>query len=294
MKKIIALILMVLLVSSSLTFALTDIDSHWSKLYVDDLITRGAINGYPDGSFKPDNKISVAAFTKILVSSMGYTAIGNSPTGHWAQLYMDKAKELGLITRSETEFTKLDSDITRGQIARMISRAMTETFDDLDSFKSQITDYNTIAFKDQAPVLLMYRSGIITGYTDGSFKDTQLASRGEASTMLVRFLDEGVRKVPEIVVAYQSDIQIEEFDDPNKVAFSVIIDIFRPLNDQYVDLKSYLLTKVDQKTTYEIIEYVKTKTNHHDSLPLKSFEWGNSKIQVGSNISNSWITIRGL
>ena len=44
-----------------------DIAGHWAADNINQLVGLGAINGYPDGSFKPDNNITRAEFTTILV-----------------------------------------------------------------------------------------------------------------------------------------------------------------------------------------------------------------------------------
>ena len=133
----------------------SDMSKHWSKTYVKSLVDKKVTNGYPDGTFKPDGTITIAEFTKILVSSLGHTNLGNG-SKHWADNYMDKAWRSGLIFSNEPEFTKLDTNITRAQMSRMISRAMTEKYPDMYEFAYQIKDYWSIEANDQNPTLQMF------------------------------------------------------------------------------------------------------------------------------------------
>jgi len=46
----------------------TDIDNtHWAFSYVDDLSTKGVINGYEDGTFRPNGSVTRAEFIKLMV-----------------------------------------------------------------------------------------------------------------------------------------------------------------------------------------------------------------------------------
>ncbi|EPZ62478.1 hypothetical protein H477_5353 [[Clostridium] sordellii ATCC 9714] len=61
-------------IDSKTTF--NDIDGHWAKNAIIDFATKGYINGYGDGTFKPDNSITRAEFVKILNKAFGYTNVG--------------------------------------------------------------------------------------------------------------------------------------------------------------------------------------------------------------------------
>ena len=57
---------------------LTDISGHWAENNIRELVALGAIGGYPDGTFKPDNNITRAEFVTILVKAFALRA----KTGH--------------------------------------------------------------------------------------------------------------------------------------------------------------------------------------------------------------------
>ena len=70
-KKIISLILLVtVLISCTPAFAavnLSDIDaSHWAYSAISELVSKGTVNGYPDGSFKPNGIVTYAEFEKMI------------------------------------------------------------------------------------------------------------------------------------------------------------------------------------------------------------------------------------
>ena len=47
----------------------SDLDGHWGKSYIDVLVNDGTINGYDDGTFRPDKEITRTETVK-LVNSM--------------------------------------------------------------------------------------------------------------------------------------------------------------------------------------------------------------------------------
>ena len=70
-KKIISLILLTaVLVCSTTSFAainLSDInDSHWAYDAIAELVSKGTVNGYPDGTFKPNGIVTYAEFKKMI------------------------------------------------------------------------------------------------------------------------------------------------------------------------------------------------------------------------------------
>ncbi|WP_459195659.1 S-layer homology domain-containing protein [Wukongibacter baidiensis] len=168
--------------------------SDWFVQTVAKLFGKGIINGYPDGTFRPHDSINADAFIKMIVIALKYEVENNE--GYWAQTYIDKAKEIGIV--KDGEFSDFTREINRGEIARIIIRAMNENYpDDIEKYLGLIGDYNSISdgFKDY--VLKAYVKGIITGYPDTTFKAENKATRAEATTMLIRMLDESERKVPE-------------------------------------------------------------------------------------------------
>ena len=56
--------------------AFKDIEQHWAKKEINLLIEESVIDGYEDGTFKPDNYITVREFLKILIEKKMITTKG--------------------------------------------------------------------------------------------------------------------------------------------------------------------------------------------------------------------------
>jgi hypothetical protein len=72
-----------------------DMAGHWSDKYVAYAVSLGIINGYPDGTFKPDNTVSYDEAAKMLVAALGYTEA--ALVGTWPANWVTKAKTLGIL-----------------------------------------------------------------------------------------------------------------------------------------------------------------------------------------------------
>lgn len=175
----------------------TDIENHWSKSIVARLDTYGVVKGYGDDTFRPDRKMSVAEFLKMMLVSMGNT-LENGQI-YWASEYINKAIELELI--EENEFSDYDAKVTRMQMARIVANALGNvTAEDEYTVKSKVYDYATIQEDYKEDVIVAVGEKIITGYEDGSFRPYEIVTRAQASAVMVRFIEKnGGIKVPEYI-----------------------------------------------------------------------------------------------
>ncbi len=165
----------------------------WFVENVSKLLGMGVINGYPDGTFKPDGNINADEFIKMIVTLKGFKL--DNGTSYWADPFISKAKELGLV--QDGEFSTYERPVTRQEMARIIVRALNETYPaNYQAYKNNLKDFNSIPSNYADFILKAYSKGIITGYEDGTFKGSNNATRAEAATIIVRMADETKRVVP--------------------------------------------------------------------------------------------------
>jgi chitodextrinase len=174
---------------------LIDIDGHWAAKDIADLIITGAIEGYPDRTFKPDHNITRAEFVKLLVSALKLPVktgkVFADTDSHWAKEYIAAAHANGIAGGyTETTFGP-DDLITREQMAVMvINAAKLDVVTDNLSF----TDEASISDWARSAVATAKEYGIIEGYPDQSFKPSANATRAEASKVIVKGLEHIYKK----------------------------------------------------------------------------------------------------
>ena len=194
--------------SSALAADYSDVNqSAWYASYVNKISELNAFSGYEDGTFRPDNQITQEEFIKTVVCLIcGELNESNAPTvkntwnskwSSWAVPYLDKAFELGLITEQDTMFKLVGIPCNRGEMAKVITRAVEylkeDSVADTSTYITKLKDYNRMKEEYKPYVLQAYAKGILSGYDDGTFRDDGLLTRAEASSVLVRLIDKKER-----------------------------------------------------------------------------------------------------
>lgn len=169
--------------------SLNDITGHWAEGSIKQLVASGAITGYSDGSFKPDNDITRAEFATVLVKAFELAPQSGkvfTDTGkHWAKDFIATAASNGIVKGYDDVTFGPDDLITREQMAVMIVRAAK-----LDPVSDETVFADAASICDWAKdaVATAVKEGIIKGYPDNTFKPEANATRAEAVTVIVSAL----------------------------------------------------------------------------------------------------------
>ncbi|HIQ78967.1 MAG TPA: S-layer homology domain-containing protein [Candidatus Scatomorpha intestinavium] len=180
--------------SASYSASFSDVSADaWYADYVSLCATYGIINGYEDGTFRPEADITRAEFMKLLATIgelVPYKAIDTSM--HWAAPYWDLMNDNGVLWGLDIPCTAaaLDTAITRYEMCVMLSNfcsnVFSENFVELQNLQTAIADYSSIESKYVSSVEQAYGKGILTGYEDGTFRGNDTMTRSQAAAVVVR------------------------------------------------------------------------------------------------------------
>ncbi|NUU60656.1 cadherin-like beta sandwich domain-containing protein [Paenibacillus agri] len=166
-----------------------DIHGHWAEVSIKELVSLGGLTGYPDDTFRPDNKITRAEFVTMIAKTLNLQATNGKEFAdtktHWAHDTIATAAALGIVDGYNGDTFGPDEWVTREQVAAMVVRAAKLALADKDisfSDSSKISAWALPALKTAID------QGLINGYTDGTVKPTGNTSRAEAATILLRAL----------------------------------------------------------------------------------------------------------
>jgi len=170
----------------------TDVSTHWAYATIKSMYAKGIVNGYDDGTFKPNNTVTRAEFVKMLtgaitlattdISSITFTDVADSD---WYAECVKLAAANGLVQGHDGKFRPLDK-ISRQDAAIVIYNAISgagytlngeKTFDDT----SDISDYA------KASVSALAANGVING-SDGNFLPLNTLTRAEAVKLIENLL----------------------------------------------------------------------------------------------------------
>ena len=170
---------------------LTDIDRHWAETEMTTLHDMGVFQGY-EGESREADPITRAEFAALLTRAVyqmeGYTGTAyfpDIPEGDIFFANISKAKETGIIQGNPDGTFARDAHVTREEIVLMLSRLLQTAgranvrFLDIDSQYPYRKELETVT-----------GMGIVTGYSDGTFRPYASATRAEAAAMLVRMLEQ--------------------------------------------------------------------------------------------------------
>ena len=247
---------------------------------VDTLVALGVINGYTDGSFKPNGTVTRAEMAKMIYTirsggnsdASAYSGISTSFTdvnGHWAAGYIKYCQTMGIIAGRNAKTFDPNGKVTVAETAKMALVTMGYKAD-----KSNLTGaawmVNTINLANDNELL-----------TDVSGAVNVAASRQEAAQILYNMLDADVQ-------SWSTDKLDYEKESETVSGSTLVVDkdgkttVNAYTTTQYVDVgKKYLglskpegtltsVKKEDGKDTYKIVvggvSYSKVAANYIDLL----------------------------
>ena len=157
----------------------------WYEGAVTQLSQAGALAGYPDGTFRPDQPISAAEFVTITARLAGLPS-AQGQTTHWAAGQMQAALQAGWYDWDEIPPTgeRFDRPITRQLAVKVLMRALLpDARGDYVTESAKIKDFSGLDGRYYEAVLAAYSSGVVHGDPDGAFRPLDGLSRAEACTL---------------------------------------------------------------------------------------------------------------
>lgn len=209
-----------------------DLKGHWSEAQVTKAVETGWVNGYPDGSFRPENTITRAEFTKmalaadrlipgsenammyendshILKSEKNERKPLTDVDNHWltTQGWTKIALNYGMLVSEDYAHSNYkfypDKPITRYEMAiimdRMLGLVNPANMNHKDE-NTSFTDDGNMKDWQKGYVIEAYNAGVLQGYPDGSFHGERTATRAEAVTMVQNALDYMEKGINEEIV----------------------------------------------------------------------------------------------
>ena len=91
--------------------------NEWYTGYINIAANENVFAGYPDGTFRPNEKVSYSEAVTMLVNSLGLKPVVDKAGGSWPSNYMSKAAQLGITKVLDT--VNGSADAIRGDIFLM-------------------------------------------------------------------------------------------------------------------------------------------------------------------------------
>ncbi len=210
MKKRLLSLLLVLALALSLALpamaaGYSDLEGHWAEPYMMDLSNRGYLNGYEDGTMRPDNDIT-ACETLVMLSRLynpdqetrawiesDYEAVlkANVPEAFsWAYDELSICLAAGIVTETELQKLTLDKPLEKEQLCVFTVRAiqLTDRAAQMAGQPLTFDDAEDISESAWGSVTLLVSLGVIQGDDHNCFGPSGTLTRAVAATIVSRVL----------------------------------------------------------------------------------------------------------
>ena len=215
MKKLLLGFLTVLLMVTAFTQqtakAADDVTGHVYEAEMRELIKLGVLQGYNDGTIRPDRQVTRAEFAKMVVKTFelgataqsasaegaGFTAAAVAASmdfkdvqpGEWYYEVIATAVEAGIIKGYDPYTFKPNEWISREQMATMVSRALKAKGIVLNVSETKALDYvdaNEIRNDHQDDVRILSHLDIMTGNSDKTFRPKDGSKRWMVAIVMLK------------------------------------------------------------------------------------------------------------
>lgn len=168
---------------------ISDIENHWANATISKWEEKGLINGNDKGLFRPDVSITRAEFLNFFDGVVDFTETSENKFSDvhlddWYYDVVNKASTIGLVNGYPSGEFRPDAEITREEIAVVISKYMgyasPRSFEKLYSFSdgNDVSDWAKNGFTN------LISRGYYSGYLDNTVKPKNNLTRAEAIALL--------------------------------------------------------------------------------------------------------------
>jgi len=172
----------------------SDITDHPAQEQIEELASRGVIQGYEDGTFRPDTTISRVELVKILAEYEGWTPSGGGGVLYtdyneipwWALGAVSAASEYGIIEGYPDGSFRPYELLSRSEMLVILDRALSgEDESDSTLVSNQYTDKDEVPSWAIDAVSRGYERGMLQGIWPEAINFSQTVTRGEVAMFLM-------------------------------------------------------------------------------------------------------------
>lgn len=198
----------------------TDVsDSYWAKPFIERLVKEGVINGYADGTFKPEQTVTRAQFSVILQKAFSEDPVRKSrtfkdvPAKHPAAAAINKAYTTGFMSGFSDNTFRPNAKITKAQtIVYLAGGLQLDSPSNADKILSMYRDANEIPAGTQNGIAAATEKGLVVNYPKVTYLNpTDEATRAEvAATVYQALVSQG--KLPALTSTSKSASYIVKYE----------------------------------------------------------------------------------
>ncbi len=175
----------------------SDVSSnYWASNYINALVARGVIAGFPDGTFKPDAPVTRAQFSSMVQGAFNKSTIRNSvnfidvPSNHWARRSIDNSYRTGFLSGYPGNIFRPEQNIPREQVLVSLANGLDYS---ANQSVNQVLDYysddNRISNYARPSIAAATENSMVVNYPVlQNLNPTRNATRAEVAAFIYQGL----------------------------------------------------------------------------------------------------------
>ncbi|MEF3301790.1 S-layer homology domain-containing protein [Paenibacillus sp. GYB003] len=172
----------------------TDANGHWAEARLSSWVSKGYVQGYEDGSLRPDEAVKRGELVALINRASGATEktdirFRDLASGHWAYDEVAKAAKAGYVDGYEDGTVRVEAGVSRQELAVMLVRLLKLGDAEADRGLTTFKDAASFPAWSRMAIGALAASGIVDGYEDGTYRPAGPVTRAEAVVMLDRALN---------------------------------------------------------------------------------------------------------
>jgi len=242
--------------------------SHWAASSINTAVQAGILNGYTDGTFKPENSITRAELIKVVAVTTGLFIPDRKSGQAWYGPYHSAVKGAGISMDGDFGSSDLNKPATRGEMAKLFVRAAKT------EYRNQKLSANELMFRAVNAGLLSR-----TGKKAESIEPNGQTTRAQAAALIVRLMklrngesltvDQGASSAAEIAWHRHNLITMWGQTDLKTLPYKI------PINSRYEESIEQLIVidPLDENGLYnEYLEGAEHGTNYKTGSYVFAFK----------------------
>jgi hypothetical protein len=186
--------------------AFEDIAGHWAESYINTIADLGIVSGKTETTFAPDDNITRAELTKIVMKAFAYsvdpivgdTGFGDVSSSAWYAPYIVAARNAGIIQGYEGNIFSPNGLINRAEALKILigGAGFVGVEENYNTNYANQEEYTVVFFPDVTigewfAMYVAYAKDydIVGGYADGTFGPGNFITRAEVAKIVTKILE---------------------------------------------------------------------------------------------------------
>jgi hypothetical protein len=170
--------------------------NYWAANFINPLVQKGVIAGFPDGTFKPDAPVTRAQFAAMVQKALPKNQIRSAinfndvPSNHWANNAINNAYQMGFLSGYPGQIFRPEQNIPREQVLVSLANGLNyNPNQDVNSVLNFFSDSNSISNFARSPVAAATERSLVVNHPSlQQLNPVRNATRAEVAAFIYQAL----------------------------------------------------------------------------------------------------------